>query len=352
MNRAPSVTAGPTTPGPITPTTAGSTRTAPIRVAVVGGGQSCEHEVSLASAASVATTLTSGRHRDAYDVVRLTIDRAGMWRDGGGRPIGLAGAVHVLRSCDVVLPVVHGPRGEDGTLAALCDLAAVPYVGSGVAAGALAMDKWATKLVAEAVGIRTAPGVLLTAATAASYRFTRPVVVKPVAAGSSQGVTLVRSADALGPALDAALALDARVLVEDVVVGREIDVAVLATGPGGADRVVSPALEIVVDGFFDFDAKYGGGAEFQVPAALADVDREALEAAALATYDALGCRGVARVDFFLTDAGLVLNEVNTMPGFTATSQVPRMFAAAGLDYADLLDVLVRDAVAGTLAAVA
>lgn len=325
---------------------------APLRVAVIGGGQSAEHEVSLASAASVASTLTTGPHSARYVVVRLTVDRAGMWRDGGGRPIGLAGAVHVLRSCDVVLPVVHGPRGEDGTLAALCELAGVPYVGSGVTAGALAMDKWATKLVAEAVGLRTAPGVLLTAATAASYRFTRPVVVKPVAAGSSQGVTLVRSADALGPALDGALALDHRVLVEDVVVGREIDVAVLATGPGGADRVVSPALEIVVDGFFDYDAKYGGGAEFRVPAALAEVDREALEAAALTAYDALGCRGVARVDFFLTDDGLVLNEVNTMPGFTATSQVPRMFAAAGVPYADLLDLLVRDAVAGSVAVAA
>ncbi|WP_084541477.1 D-alanine--D-alanine ligase family protein [Nocardioides alkalitolerans] len=349
MTRTPAP-AAPTAPA--TPAAPPVPHPAPLRVAVIGGGQSAEHEVSLASAASVASTLTTGPHSARYVVVRLTVDRAGMWRDGGGRPVGLAGAVHVLRSCDVVLPVVHGPRGEDGTLAALCELAGVPYVGSGVTAGALAMDKWATKLVAEAVGLRTAPGVLLTAATAASYRFTHPVVVKPVAAGSSQGVTLVRTVDALGPALDAALALDHRVLVEDVVVGREIDVAVLATGPGGADRVVSPALEIVVDGFFDYDAKYGGGAEFRVPAALAEVDREALEAAALTAYDALGCRGVARVDFFLTDDGLVLNEVNTMPGFTATSQVPRMFAAAGVPYADLLDLLVRDAVAGSVAVAA
>lgn len=303
------------------------------RVAVIGGGASCEHEVSLASAAGVADALA-----ERYDVVRLTIDPDGTWHDDDG-PIGLAGAVRLLGTCDVAVPVVHGPRGEDGTLAALCELAGIPYVGSGVGAGALAMDKWATKLVAEAIGIPTAPGVLLTAATAASYRFTHPVVVKPVAAGSSHGVSMVRTADELAPALEAALALDDRVLVEDVVVGREIDVAVLATRDG---VVVSPTLEIVVDGLFDFDAKYGGTADFRIPAVLEDVERKALEDAAIAVYGALGCAGVARVDFFLTDEGPVLNEVNTMPGFTEHSQVPRMFAAAGTSYADLVDLLVRD----------
>lgn len=336
----------------MTTTTTGPTRPTRTRVAVIGGGQSAEHNVSLASAASVVGALRTGRHAATYDVVPLTIDRDGTWRDAGDRPIGLVGAVHVLRSCDAVLPVVHGPRGEDGTLAALCDLAQVPYVGSGVTAGALAMDKWTTKLVAEAVGIRTAPGVLLTRASAAAYAFDHPVVVKPVAAGSSQGVTLVRAAAELRPALAAAFAHDERVLVEDVVVGREIDLAVVATGPGGRERLVSPALEIEVDGFFDFEAKYGGGARFTVPAALAPADLAALEAAALAVYEALGCRGVARVDFFLTADGPVLNEVNTMPGFTATSQVPRMFAAAGLDYPDLLDLLVRDALGGPAAVAA
>lgn len=315
--------------------------TPPTRVAVIGGGVSCEHDVSLASAAGVADALET-REDGRYDVVRLTIDPAGTWRDGGQRPIGLAGAVRVLRTCAVAIPVVHGPHGEDGTLAALCELAGVRYVGSGVGAGALAMDKWATKLLAEAIGVPTAPGVLLTAASAASYRFTHPVVVKPVAAGSSHGVSLVSTAAELAPALAAALALDDRVLVEDVVAGREIDLAVLATGGG---LVVSPALEIVVDGLFDFDAKYGGGADFRVPAPLEEVDRKALEDAALAVYGALGCAGVARVDFFLTADGPVLNEVNTMPGFTEHSQVPRMFAAAGLCYADLVDLLVRDALA-------
>lgn len=310
-----------------------------VRVAVIGGGQSCEHEVSLASAASVAAALDP----TSYDVARLTIDPHGTWLDGGNRPIGLAGAAHVLRSCEVVLPVVHGPRGEDGTLAALCELAGLPYVGSGVGAGAIAMDKWVTKLVAEAVGVATAPGVVLTAATAPTYAWSHPVVVKPVAAGSSHGVTLVDRPELLDQALDAALALDHRVLVEDVMTGREVDIAVLARPDGS--RLVSPALEIVAEGLFDHDTKYGGHADFRVPASLTDAEAKGIEDAALAVFDALGCRGVARVDFFLTAAGPVLNEVNTMPGFTAESQVPKMYAAGGLSYPDLLDLLVRDALA-------
>lgn len=301
------------------------------RVAVIGGGQNCEHDVSLASAASVAGALDAA----AYDVVPLPIGRDGTWPDG------LGGAVEVLTGCDVVFPVVHGPRGEDGALAALCELAGVAYVGSGIRPGALAMDKWATKLVAEAVGIPTAAGHLVTPATAEHERWTRPVVVKPVAAGSSLGVSLVTDPAELGPALDAALALDSRALVEHVVVGREIDVAVLRRADGSL--FVPPALEIVADGLFDHEAKYGGHADFRVPAALEDVDAKALRDAALATYDALGCSGVARIDFFLTERGPVLNEVNTVPGMTEHSQVPRMFAAAGLSYPELLDELVRGA---------
>ena len=314
-----------------------------LRVAVVGGGANCEHEVSLASAAAAAAALDPA----AYDVVRLTIDPHGTWLDGGGRPVGLTGATCLLRSCDVVLPVVHGPHGEDGTLAALCDLAGLPCVGSGVRAGALAMDKWATKLVAEAVGVATAPGVLLARAGAASYAWTHPVVVKPVAAGSSHGVRLVDRAEDLDEALAAAFALDDRVLVEDVVVGREVDVAVLGRPDGS--RVVPPLLEVVTGagGIFGLEEKYDGTADLRVPAVLEEADAKALEDAAVAVYDALGCSGVARVDFFLPagpGAGPVLNEVNTVPGFTEHSQVPRMFAAGGLDYAGLLDLLVRDAV--------
>ncbi len=205
------------------------------------------------------------------------------------------------------------------------------------------MDKWVTKLVAGALGIATAPGRLLGRASADSYAFTHPVVVKPVAAGSSFGVTLVHDAAGLGPALDAAFAHDDRVLVEDLVVGREIDVAVLGRPDGS--RMVAPALEIVVpDGeIFDHAAKYGGSPDFLIPAPLDDVARKHLEQAAVSLYDGLGCAGVARVDFFLTAQGPVLNEVNTTPGFTAQSQVPRMFAATGMSFPALLDLLVRDA---------
>lgn len=307
------------------------------RVAVIGGGQSCEHDVSLASAASVAAALDPA----AYDVVPLTIGRDGTWRDRGLRPIGLSGAAQVLRGCDVVFPAVHGPRGEDGALAALCELAGLPYVGSGIRPGALAMDKWATKLVADAVGIRTSPGVLLTRATALHRRWTGPVVVKPVAAGSSQGVSRVDVPEAWEAALEAAFALDDRVLVEEVARGREVDVAVLRRADGSL--LVPPALEIVADGLFDYDAKYGGSADFRVPAALSEQEAKALEEAAVRVFEALGCAGLARVDFFLDDDGPVLNEVNTMPGMTAHSQAPRMFAAAGLAYPDLLDELVRGA---------
>jgi D-alanine-D-alanine ligase len=205
------------------------------------------------------------------------------------------------------------------------------------------MDKWATKLVARGVGLCVADDVLLTATTAASYVYDGPVVVKPVSAGSSHGVSLVRHRAQLDAAIEAALALDDRVLVEAFVSGREVDLAVLGR-PDGA-RVVAPALEIVTDGIFDHASKYDGSADFRVPAALDDSERRALEEAAVAMYDALGCAGVARVDFFLTEDGPVLNEVNTMPGFTEQSQVPRMFAAAGTSYAELLDLLLRDVLA-------
>jgi D-alanine-D-alanine ligase len=307
------------------------------RVAVIGGGRSCEHDVSLASAASVA----GGLDPATYDVVTLTIGRDGTWRDRGGRPMSLAGAAQVLRGCDVAFPVVHGPHGEDGTLAALCDLAILPYVGSPLGASALAMDKWATKLVAAALGISTAAGRLVTASTAEALPWTGPVVVKPVAAGSSLGVSLVGEPAELRPALDAAFALDSRVLVEEVVAGREIDVAVLRRADGSVQ--VPPSLEIVGDRIFDYDAKYGGHAVFHIPAPLTETETKALEDTATAMYEALGCSGLARVDFFLTDAGPVLNEVNTIPGMTEHSQAPRMFAAAGLAYPDLLDELVRGA---------
>jgi D-alanine-D-alanine ligase len=308
-------------------------------VVVIGGGRNSEHDVSLASAAAVVAALDPAR----YDVVPMTIDREGEWRDARGAILGFGPAIEILRASDLVIPMVHGRHGEDGTLAAVCELVGTPYVGSGVGAGAVGMDKHVTKLLAGAAGIPTAPGVLLDRASAHAYRFRHPVVVKPCTAGSSVGVSLVTDAADLRAAIDGALAVDDRVLVEDVIVGREIDIAVLRRSDGTI--LVSPPLEIEADGLFDHATKYSGEAVFHVPAVLdADTGSE-LEAAAVRMYDALGCSGVARIDFFVTADGPVLIEVNTSPGFTEQSQVPRMFEAAGIHYAALLDLLIADAMA-------
>ena len=308
-------------------------------VLVIGGGQNAEHEISLRTAAAIGEALRSG----GFEVSAVTIGRDGIWTDGQ-RPLGtsaaasLAAALPLLEQADVVFPAVHGPLGEDGTLAALCALTQKPVVGSGLRAGAVGMDKWVTKLVAEAIGIRVAPGRLVRATDMGDIEFETEVVVKPVSAGSSYGVTLAREAGQLGEALRTAAYYDDRILIEHVVHGREIDVAVLREADGS--RWAPPPLEIHADGLFDTATKYNGTARFTVPADLSSTDGAALTQAALRMFDALGCAGVARMDFFLTDDGPVLNEVNTMPGMTAESQVPRMFAAAGVPYEELVARLI------------
>jgi len=310
-----------------------------LRVAVIGGGQNSEHTVSLASAASVAAALTPHR----YDVVALTIDRDGEWRDAAGLARGVGEALRILSTCDVAIPLVHGRGGEDGTLAALCEIVGVPYVGSGVEAGAIGMNKHMTKVLAESLGIRTAPAVLIDRDSADDYAYRGPVIVKPNSGGSSVGVALATNVAEFEQALDDALAMDDRVLVEEVMVGREIDIAVIKLADGSV--LVSPPLEIEVDGLFDEQSKYGGDAIFRIPASLDFGTRTSLQQSAELLYDAMGCSGVARFDFFLTADGLVLNEVNTTPGFTAQSQVPRMFASIGIRYEDILDLLISDALA-------
>lgn len=313
-----------------------------LRICVIGGGENCEHTVGLATARSVCAFLDPLR----YEVLALTIARDGTWLDARGRPLpgGIADAVELIGSCDLAFPAVHGPRGEDGTLAALFELAHVPYVGSGVRTGALAMDKWATKLVAAEVGIRTARGTLLRRELPVPA-VGLPAVVKPVAAGSSYGVTRVDDRPALDRAVEDAFGFDDRVLVEELLVGREIDVAVLERADG--ELLVGPPLEIVIpaDALFDTDRKYDGDPGFLVPAPLSEADRRLLVSAALDMFRALGCSGIARVDFFLTEDGPVLNEVNTMPGLTEHSQVPKIFAAHGMPYTQLLDELVATALA-------
>ncbi|WP_311259838.1 D-alanine--D-alanine ligase [Microbacterium sp. WCS2018Hpa-9] len=313
-----------------------------MRVLVIGGGQNAEHEVSLASAAAVAEALRVG----GYDVSTVTISREGGWdaagvTEGATAAESLALAMPMIVDADVVFPAVHGALGEDGVLASLCALAGVRVVGSGPRAGAIGMDKWATKLVARAAGLRTARGRLIDAADCGDSEFEGPVVVKPVSAGSSYGVSLARDEAELGEALREAARFDRRILVEEVVQGREIDVAVIRDA--GGVRWAAPPLEIHAAGLFDTSMKYDGSARFTVPAHLSVREATSLTRAALTMFDALGCAGVARMDFFLTAEGPVLNEVNTMPGLTAASQVPRMFAAADVSYVELVTRLVRAA---------
>ena len=314
------------------------------RVLVVGGGQSYEHQVSLATAASVAASLD----RQRYDVIELIISIDGGWQDTSGcsLPGGIVEVLTIIAEADVIFPAVHGPRGEDGTLAALCELAGRPYVGSGVRPGALAMDKWVTKLIAEELGLSTAPGVLMTPDSpmglAAALSF--PLVVKPVSGGSSFGVSRVDRYDDLAGAVRSALAIDERVLVEQLVAGREIDIAVLERADGS--RLVGPPLEIAVgaDAIFDTVSKYDGNADFRVPARG--------ERARARRDDRCGAgtvrpRSAAPAWPASTSSSptrrVVLNEINTMPGLTEQSQVPKIFAAVGISYADLIDILIEAA---------
>lgn len=310
-----------------------------LRVAVIGGGTSGEHEVSLASAASARAALDPSR----YQPIDFTIDRDGTWVVSG-TACGVADAMTQLQRCDVALPLVHGAPGEDGSLSALCDFVGVPHTGPRLRGGALAMDKVATKALAAGLGIRVAAGEVIARGTQPSP-WTGPVVVKPASAGSSLGVSLVDVPEKLSAACAAAAAHDSRVLIEEVLVGREIDVGVLRLS--GGELVCGPPLEIVDDGFaggvFGYADKYARHPDFRVPAALTAAETAALTDAALRMAAALESTGVIRVDFFLTEAGPVLNEVNTVPGFTDKSQVPLIFAAAGMPYPALLDALIAAA---------
>ncbi len=310
------------------------------RVAVIGGGANDEHDVSLASAAAVVAALRTGGHT----AVPLTVGRDGTWHDEGGSLLSPADAVARLTSCDAAFPLLHGEHGEDGAVAGLLDLVGVPVVGSPVRAGALAADKWVTKTVAGAVGIASAPAVRVAAAVsaaeaAAAVPSAPPLVVKPTSAGSSNGVTLVRRHDDLAAAIEHARSAGGTVLVESFVAGREVDVA-LFRDRSGVLRC-GATLEIATDGrgVFDREQKYDGSAPFRIPAGLSVAEHAAVTGAAAVLYEVLGCAGVARFDFFVTGDGVVLNEVNTAPGFTEQSQVPRMYAAVGLGYVELVDEL-------------
>lgn len=361
-----------------------------IRVALVFGGRSGEHAISCVSAGSVLQAID----RDTYDVVPVGISREGRWVlvkddpdalainerelpevDSSGTALALpgdptAGGLVVLDpggslrrpeswdsqvprelgAVDVVFPLLHGPWGEDGTIQGLLEMAGIPYVGSGVLASAAGMDKEFMKLLLSARGLpigayavhRTGEPIAVDLGALGL-----PVFVKPARGGSSLGITKVERAADLGPALEEAHQHDPKALIEAALPGQEIECGVLDSVDGNGPEASLPGeVRVVGDGhdFYDFEAKYlDDVAELTVPADLpADVTTQVRQLACQA-FDALGCEGLARVDFFVAGDTVVVNEVNTMPGFTPYSMFPRMWAASGVDYPALVDRLIRSA---------
>ena len=351
-----------------------------IRVAVVFGGRSTEHSVSAVSAGSILSALDPAE----FDVIPVGITREGRWvltssdparlaiagsmlpeiTDASGAAVALpadptrqelvvldpAEGASALSGVDVVFPALHGAYGEDGTIQGLLEMAGIPYVGANVFASAAAMDKEFTKKLTAAEGIPTGPYAVLRAGHELSeedkQRLGLPVFVKPSRAGSSYGISKVHDWSQLDAALSKARAIDPKVLVEAAITGREIECGVLEGEAGGAPeasllaevRVVAPGHE-----FYDFEAKYiGQECEYDIPANLPEHVAQRVRELATRTFTAIDCAGLARVDFFVTpELDVYLNEINTMPGFTATSMFPRMWAASGLDYPKLVSRLIR-----------
>jgi D-alanine-D-alanine ligase len=318
-----------------------------VRVAVLMGGRSSEHEVSLASARSVLDALDP----EHYESVTVAIGRDGRWELGTGDgtvaetlPVPTAKVPATLGDVDVVIPILHGPFGEDGTVQGLLELASVPYVGAGVLGSALAMDKDVFKAVMRDRGVPVTRNITLRAGQAPENPFGYPVFVKPARLGSSVGVSKVLSKDALAPAVELAFRHDEKVLVEEFVDGIEVECGVL-----GNDRpVASLPGEIVSHGFggadwYDYSAKYDeGGMDLIVPPRLPEETVERVQELAVRAFVGGECEGMARVDFFVRkDGEVVLNELNTIPGFTATSVYAKLFEASGIPYPELVDRLVQ-----------
>ncbi|GCE75097.1 D-alanine--D-alanine ligase family protein [Cellulomonas biazotea] len=386
MNDTAPLTTPATTPTPHDAPTDGTP--ARPRVMVLFGGRSGEHAISCATAGGVLRALD----RERYDVVAVGITPTGRWvlaeddpdrwaiRDGH-LPQVEDTAAHVLLpqatddrevqvlepgtlprtlgSVDVVFPLLHGPFGEDGTLQGMLELADVRYVGAGVLASAVGMDKHMMKLVLAGHGLPVGPftvilpGELDRDPEGVARRVEAlglPLFVKPARAGSSLGITRVDDAADLPAALAAAQEHDPKVVVEAAVVGREVECGVLGGRAGRRARASLPGEIVVTDprhAFYDFEAKYldEGGVTLACPADLpADVVAQ-VQDVAVRTFEAIGCEGIARVDVFVTDEGVVVNEINTMPGFTPYSMYPRMWEASGVTYPELVDELVQLALA-------
>jgi D-alanine-D-alanine ligase len=350
-----------------------------IRVAVVFGGRSAEHEVSLQSAKNVLEALDRGK----YEPVLIGIDRAGRWlldeqtkllfdqarplpnlAVGGNREVALVArgeqsrlmdlsAGKELGKLDVVFPVLHGPYGEDGSVQGLCRLANLPCVGAGILGSAVGMDKDVMKRLLRDAGIPVAGFIVLARGqgkqadfAAAVAALGSPVFVKPANLGSSVGISRARTAAEYARALESAFTYDSKVIVEETVMGREIECAVL----GNEDPAASIPGEIRTGGghaFYDYDAKYTDehGAKLLIPAPLDAPTTDRVRALAVRAYMVLCCEGMARVDMFLRENGDVLvNEINTIPGFTKISMYPKLWEATGISYRDLVDRLITLAV--------
>jgi D-alanine-D-alanine ligase len=316
------------------------------------GGRSSEHDISLASANSVLEAL-----RDRYETVAVEIDREGRWALPAAVPPALEKGEHeerpvetlpvladssvpaTLAAVDVVFPVLHGPFGEDGTVQGLLELAGVPYVGAGVLASALCMDKDVFKAVLRDHGIPVTPSITLRHGDLPEHPFSYPVFVKPARLGSSVGISKVHDPGELGPALELAFRHDEKVLIEEFVDGLEVECSVL----GNRRPIASLPGQIVAHAeWYDFAAKYEeGGMELVVPPPISAAAVERVQKLAVEAFAAGECEGMARVDFFVRGDEVLVNELNTIPGFTATSVYAKLFAASGISYPELLDRLIE-----------
>jgi D-alanine-D-alanine ligase len=327
-----------------------------LRVGLLAGGRSSEHEISLASARSVLAALDP----DRYEVVSVAIGRDGRWalEDGSsghvlrpGRKTGPAETLPVpaegstlaaLGSVDVVLPILHGPFGEDGTVQGLLELAGIPYIGAGVAGSALAMDKDLFKKVMRDSGIPVARHHTIRDGDAIENPFGYPVFVKPARLGSSVGISKAHDASELEPAVALARRHDDKVLVEEFVSGMEVECGVLGNRMPPPIASLPGRIDTREHEWYDFASKYEvGGMELVIPPELPQETIELVQQRAVDSFVAGDCEGLARVDFFVRDDGeVIVNELNTMPGFTETSVYAKLFEASGIGYAELLDRLI------------
>jgi len=315
------------------------------------GGRSSEHDISVASARSVVDALDPER----YDVHAIEIGQDGRWHlepvaeqgrigeGGGALPVPADTSSSPFEGVDVVFPVLHGPFGEDGTVQGFLELAEVAYVGAGVTASALCMDKDLFKAVMRDKGVPVVDSITILDRhrDRAENPFGFPVVVKPARLGSSVGISIVKEPEQLGPAIDLALEHDEKILLEEIVGGVEVECSVL----GNEEPIASIPGEIVplASDWYDFSAKYEeGGMELVIPPRLDERTITRVQELAVAAFVASDCEGMARVDFFVRENGaVVVNELNTIPGFTATSVYAKLFEASGIPYAELLDRLVE-----------